>query len=147
MCCVPALLVVCGKFTKFTSFKSKINFKLISVRAKRRPADWRLSRADRSPSFSSEGNRLYGKPNRLARHSDWSACGSWGQLYATQHRRQVAAEIWLQSKYVRLIYAVPSFNLHQKQKSRAGKFTNNSVSPMQIYAIGRCISTTAPWSL
>ena len=40
MCCVPALLVVCGKFTKFTSFKSKINFQLISVRAKSRPDNW-----------------------------------------------------------------------------------------------------------
>lgn len=37
MCCVPALFVVCGKFTKFISFKLKTISQLIMGRAKSRP--------------------------------------------------------------------------------------------------------------
>ena len=40
MCCVPALFVVCGKFTKFTSFKSQKIFQLIRRRTKSRPVNW-----------------------------------------------------------------------------------------------------------
>ena len=40
MWCVPALFVVCGKFTKFTSFKSQKISQLISRRTKSRPDNW-----------------------------------------------------------------------------------------------------------
>ena len=61
MCCVPALFVVCGKFTKFISFKLKTISQLIMGRAKSRPDNWitvrmRYNLAMNSPAGSERGN-------------------------------------------------------------------------------------------